>query len=50
LTRRPGTHQVGRQDQRGKIRNKPILSPDEASRTPVEFRDVLLSIARSVTR
>lgn len=41
-----GTHQVGFQDQRGKARNKPTLSPAEASETPAEFRDVLIEIAR----
>jgi hypothetical protein len=46
--RRPvGTHQVGYQDQRGKSRNKPTLSKQEASHTPPAFRDLLLSIARS---
>lgn len=42
-----GTHQVGFHDQRGKARNKPTLSRREASATPVEFRDVLLALARS---
>lgn len=45
-----GTYQVGFQDQRGKARNKPTLSRKEASATPPEFRDVLLSIATRVAR
>jgi hypothetical protein len=45
--RRDGTHQVGFQDRRGKERNKPTLSSREAAATPVEFRDLLLSIARA---
>lgn len=40
-----GTHQVGFQDQRGKARNKPTLSKDEANATPIEFRDELLRLA-----
>jgi len=40
-----GTHQIGFQDQRGKAKNKPTLSPREANATPVEFRDVLISMA-----
>lgn len=43
-----GTHQVGFYDQRGKDRNKPTLSRREASGTPTPFRDVLISMARSV--
>lgn len=43
-----GTHQIGFHDQRGKARNKPTISGKKASATPPEFRDVLLSIARSV--
>jgi len=39
--RRAGTHQVGWFD-----RNKPTLSKREASRTPTEFRDALLLLAR----
>ena len=45
--RKPGSHQVGCRDQRGKARNKPTLSRREAAATPPEFRDVLLAIARS---
>jgi hypothetical protein len=41
-----GTHQVGRQDGRGKEANKPTLSPAEARATPDAFRDVLLDLAR----
>jgi hypothetical protein len=41
--RREGTHQVGWFD-----RKKPTLGKREASRTPEKFRDVLISIARSV--
>lgn len=44
-TRKPGTHQVGFQDQRGKEKNKPTLTSKEASSTPEAFRDVLLSLA-----
>lgn len=39
--RRPGTHQVGWFD-----RIKPSLSKKEASRTPLAFRDALISLAR----
>lgn len=46
-SRAPGSHQVGFHDQRGRARNKPTLSRREAAATPPEFRDVLLSIARS---
>ncbi len=45
-----GTHQVGFRDQRGKARNKPTLPSREAAATPPEFRDLLLSIARSARR
>lgn len=41
-----GTHQIGFHDQRGKDANKPTLGRREANATPVEFRDVLLSLAR----
>ena len=44
-----GSHQVGFQDQRGKSRNKPTLSKAEANATPIKFREILCSIARSVT-
>jgi hypothetical protein len=40
--RAPGTHQCGWFD-----RNKPTLSKREASATPLAFREVLLSLARS---
>lgn len=42
-----GTHQIGRQDQRGKSRNKPTLGKREANATPPEFRDELLRLALS---
>ena len=41
------THQIGQHDQRGKARNKPTLSGKAASATPIEFRDVLISMAKS---
>ncbi len=47
--RSDGSCQVGFQDHRGKERNRPTLSAREASATPPEFRDLLLSIARSVS-
>jgi len=39
--------QIGFQDQRGKAANKPTLRPSEARSTPLPFRDLLISIARS---
>lgn len=48
LWNRPvGSHQVGRQDQRGKAANKPPLSPIEARATPLKFREALIQLARS---
>ncbi len=44
--RKDGTHQIGFHDQRGKARNKPTISGKAASATPIEFRDVLIKIAR----
>ena len=44
--RKPGTHQVGFQDQRGKARNKPPLSKAESNATPALFRDALIDLAR----
>ena len=41
-----GSHQVGFQDKRGKSRNKPTLSKMEANKTPIEFRDELIRLAR----
>jgi hypothetical protein len=41
-----GSHQIGRHDQRGRDANKPTLGRREASATPAEFRDMLLSLAR----
>lgn len=40
-----GTHQIGRQDQRGKLRNKPTLSKSESNATPIKFRDELIRLA-----
>ncbi len=45
-----GTHQIGFHDQRGKARNKPTVSGKAASATPIEFRDMLLDLARSANR
>lgn len=39
-----GTHQIGYQDQRGKIKNKPTLGKKEANATPILFRDVLIEL------
>jgi hypothetical protein len=44
-----GTHQIGFHDQRGKERNKPTVSGKAASATPLEFRDMLISVARMAT-
>jgi hypothetical protein len=44
---KPGTHQCGFQDQRGKARNKPTLSKRDANATPPEFAEVLIAMARS---
>lgn len=41
-----GAYQIGFQDQRGKIRNKPTLSKKQANATPVAFRDVLIKLAK----
>lgn len=41
-----GTHQIGFHDQRGKERNKPTISGKAASATPIEFRDVLIKMAK----
>ena len=46
-TRKPGTHQVGHRDQRGKAANKPTLSKKEANATPIKFRDALLNLAKN---
>lgn len=40
-----GTHQVGCQDRRGKARNKPTLSKQESSATPIEFAQELIRLA-----
>jgi hypothetical protein len=44
------THQVGFFDSRGKDRNRPTLSRKEASKTPIPFRDLLISMARMAER
>lgn len=44
-SRKPGTHQVGFYDQRGKAANKPTLSKREANATPLPFRYTLLLLA-----
>jgi hypothetical protein len=40
-----GSHQVGFQDQRGKSRNKPVLSKREANATPPKFMHELIRLA-----
>ena len=45
--RKPGTHQIGFHDQRGKDRNKPTISGKRASATPILFRDELIKLARN---
>ncbi len=40
-----GTHQVGCQDQRGKLANKPTLSKREANATPIAFKEELIALA-----
>jgi hypothetical protein len=40
-----GSHQIGYPDKRGKDRNKPTLGKREASATPEQFRNALLSLA-----
>ena len=45
-SRKPGTHQVGFHDQRGKAANKPTLSKREANATPLPFRYTLLLLAK----
>lgn len=44
-----GTHQIGRQDQRGKLANKPTLSKLESNATPPAFRDDLIRLAAHAT-
>lgn len=44
--RKKGTHQIGFYDQRGKTKNKPTLSGKKASATPIEFRNVLIKLAK----
>lgn len=41
-----GSHQIGFHDQRGKERNKPTISGKRASATPIEFRDILISMVQ----
>ena len=49
-TRKAGTHQVGFQDKRGKLRNKPTLSKREANATPQKFKDLLIMLAYESAR
>jgi hypothetical protein len=44
-SRPQGAYQIGRQDQRGKDRNKPTVIGRAASATPTAFRDVLIRLA-----
>lgn len=39
-----GTHQIGRQDQRGKLRNKPTLGKQESNHTPEPFARYLIKL------
>ena len=48
--RKPGTHQIGYHDQRGKLRNKSTLGKKEANATPVPFRDALIALANGARR
>lgn len=49
-SRKPGTHQIGRENRQGVVRNnKPTLSKLEANATPIAFRDTLLALARRST-
>lgn len=51
LWNRPrGTHQIGFHDKRGKSANKPTLNKRESNATPVEFRDVLLTLALNANK
>lgn len=43
-------YQIGGQDKRGKEKNKPTIRREQASATPILFRDVLISIARSARK
>jgi len=40
-----GLYQIGFQDQRGKLKNKPTLNKKEANATPLKFRDELIKLA-----
>lgn len=42
--RKPGTHQIGFHDQRGKEKNKPSISGKAASATPKEFMHDLIAL------
>ena len=44
--RTAGTHQIGRQDQRGKDKNKPTISGKKASATPLDFAAELIGLAK----
>jgi hypothetical protein len=46
-SRPKGIKQIGFQDQRGKKRNKPVVSRKEAIYTPIAFRDELILLALS---
>ena len=48
--RKPGSHQVGGCDRRGKAKNKPTLSIKEANATPVAFRDALIALAKNCSQ
>lgn len=43
--RKPGTHQIGNHDQRGKGRNKPTVSKKEAIHSPKKFAEALVCLA-----
>jgi hypothetical protein len=45
-----GSHQVGFHDQRGKEKNKPTLSKQEANATPLNFALELIKLARPAPR
>jgi hypothetical protein len=44
-SRTAGTHQVGFQDKRGKLNNKPTLSKKEANMTPLLFKEELYKLS-----
>jgi hypothetical protein len=41
-----GTHQIGYQDQRGKMANKPTVTKKEANATPLAFQEVLIKLSK----